>query len=183
MLDSCGKLLEGQPTEDDLKRLVIELARETKLTKEKAGEVESSLQTMAGELTDLRAQVNALSRDSRTDALTGIANRRAFDKGLLRMLEEADDDGQGLCLILVDIDHFKRFNDTHGHLVGDLVLRFVAQVNGGGGSVGLKAIAKGSPLAGLKYIAFHTGHYEDEPLMIAGKAPAWKSRPPVCWET
>jgi len=49
------------------------------------------------------------------------------------------------------------------------VLRFVAQVSGGGGSVGLKAIAKGSPLAGLKYIAFHTGHYEDEPLMIAGK--------------
>jgi diguanylate cyclase len=127
VLDSCGKLLEGQPTEDDLKRLVVELARETKLTKEKAGEVESSLQIMAGDLADLRAQVNALSRDSRTDALTGIANRRAFDKGLQRMLEEANDDGQGLCLIFVDIDHFKRFNDTHGHLVGDLVLRFVAQ--------------------------------------------------------
>lgn len=127
VLESCGHMLEGEPTEDDLKRLVVELARETKHTKEKAGEVESSLQTMAGELTDLRAQVNALSRDSRTDALTGIANRRAFDKGLLRMVQEATDGQNPLCLILVDIDHFKRFNDTHGHLVGDLVLRFVAQ--------------------------------------------------------
>jgi diguanylate cyclase len=127
VLDDCGKKFNSQLTQEDLMPLVATLARETKLTGERAHEVEFSLQTMAGELTELRAQVNALSKDSRTDALTGIANRRAFDKGLLRMLQESAEDGQELCLILVDIDHFKRFNDVHGHLVGDLVLRFVAQ--------------------------------------------------------
>ena len=127
VLDTCSGLLDGEPTEDDLKSLVVELARETMVTKTRANEVESSLQNMAGELDELRSQVSALSRDSRTDALTGIANRRAFDKSLVKLTKEAQETGSPLCLVLADVDHFKMFNDTHGHLVGDLVLRFVAQ--------------------------------------------------------
>ena len=127
VLDNCSKVLEGNPTEEELKGLLVELARETLATKEKANEVENSLHVMTGELNELRAQVNALSRDSRTDALTGVANRRAFDKSLLKLTREAKEDRKPLCLVLGDIDHFKSFNDTHGHLVGDLVLRFVAQ--------------------------------------------------------
>lgn len=127
VLDNCTGLLDGEPTEEDLKGLVVELARETLATKARANEVESSLQNMAGELDQLRSQVSALSRDSRTDALTGIANRRAFDKSLEKLTQEAQEAGSPLCLVIADVDHFKAFNDTHGHLVGDLVLRFVAQ--------------------------------------------------------
>jgi diguanylate cyclase len=61
------------------------------------------------------------------DALTGVPNRRAFDDGLRRLTREANETGSELCLLLVDVDQFKVFNDTHGHLVGDQVLRFVAQ--------------------------------------------------------
>jgi diguanylate cyclase len=127
VLDSCGAKLKEDLTQDDLKGLVVELAKETNVTRERSAQVEASLQVMSDELTELRAQVNALSRDSQTDALTGVANRRAFDAALERLLVESGDESQSLCLIMADIDHFKAFNDNYGHLVGDQVLRFVAQ--------------------------------------------------------
>lgn len=127
VLDKCGNSLQQNPTKDDLNNLVVELVRETARTKARSQEVESSLHNMADELTELREQVDRLSKDSRTDALTRVANRRAFDEAIKRMAAEVDDSGAPLCLILCDIDHFKAFNDTHGHLIGDRVLRFVAQ--------------------------------------------------------
>jgi len=127
VLDDAGESLRHNPTQADLEALVSRLVSETRVTRERSAEVESSLQSMADELTRLRSQVNALSRDSRTDALTGVANRRAFDDVLRRMVREANEGGVELCLVLADIDFFKAFNDNHGHLVGDQVLRFVAQ--------------------------------------------------------
>lgn len=127
VLDDCSNTLGGELSQDDLKKLMLTLASETKITKERSLEVESSLVSMGEELADLRAQVNRLSRDSRTDALTGVANRRAFDEAMRKMTQDTVENGESLCLILADIDHFKKFNDTHGHLIGDEVLRFVAQ--------------------------------------------------------
>jgi diguanylate cyclase len=127
VLDSCGESLQEDPTPEDLNKLIVELAKETARTKTRSEEVEGSLHSMANEMTELRAQVDRLSRDSRTDALTGVANRRAFDEAMNRMAREARESDSPLCLILADIDHFKAFNDTHGHLVGDRVLAFVAK--------------------------------------------------------
>ena len=127
VLDDCGEKLKEDITKDDLQQLVVELAQETTRTRQRSREVEGSLEHMSNELHDLRAHVNALSRDSLTDPLTGVANRRAFDTALNDLTEDAVKESQPLCLVFVDIDHFKLFNDTHGHLVGDQVLRFVAQ--------------------------------------------------------
>jgi diguanylate cyclase len=127
VLDDCTHTLGDDLTQDDLKRLMMTLANETKVAKDRSLEVESSLSAMGEELADLRAQVNRLSRDSRTDALTGVANRRAFDEAMRKMTQDAVANGENLCLILADIDQFKKFNDAHGHLIGDEVLRFVAQ--------------------------------------------------------
>lgn len=127
VLDASGVSLQKNLTQDDLNNLVVELMRETARTKARSLEVEGSLHNMAGELTELRVQVDRLSKDSRTDALTRVANRRAFDESLKRMTKESGESGAPLCLVLCDIDHFKAFNDTHGHLIGDRVLRFVAQ--------------------------------------------------------
>ncbi|HKE93194.1 MAG TPA: GGDEF domain-containing protein [Povalibacter sp.] len=68
-----------------------------------------------------------LQRLVAVDALTGIANRRQFDRSLERELRRARRDGQPLSLIFLDLDEFKRFNDTYGHARGDEVLRKVAQ--------------------------------------------------------
>lgn len=63
---------------------------------------------------------------SRTDVLTGLANRRGFDGALGAACERARRSDRPLCLLIVDADHFKRYNDRYGHAVGDAVLRGLA---------------------------------------------------------
>ena len=74
------------------------------------------------------AMVNArLEQDAETDALTGIANRRRASEQLLKAVRQAEDTGQPLGVCLVDLDHFKRVNDTWGHAAGDEVLKQAAR--------------------------------------------------------
>src|SRR5438876_457029 len=61
------------------------------------------------------------------DGLTGIANRRQFDEALNRLWRRALRESSPISLIMIDIDHFKSYNDTYGHLAGDDCLRVVAQ--------------------------------------------------------
>lgn len=75
----------------------------------------------------IKEQNQQLLQQSRTDALTGVSNRAAFDERLLSELERARRTQCPLTLCLLDIDHFKKFNDTHGHQVGDQVLQAVAK--------------------------------------------------------
>jgi diguanylate cyclase (GGDEF)-like protein len=63
-----------------------------------------------------------LQRLSLTDGLTGVGNRRAFDQALRQEVARAHRHGLRLCLAIVDLDHFKRVNDKHGHSAGDAVL-------------------------------------------------------------
>jgi two-component system, cell cycle response regulator len=71
--------------------------------------------------------LHEVRRLASTDPLTGVANRRAFDEGLARELSRARRYGEPLSLVLVDVDHFKRVNDAHGHQVGDDVLRHLGR--------------------------------------------------------
>ena len=74
-----------------------------------------------------RAEMHAeMARLSRTDALTGLANRRRFEQVLARACEDARRTGNPLSLLVVDADHFKRYNDRYGHAVGDEVLKGLA---------------------------------------------------------
>lgn len=72
-------------------------------------------------------EIEEVSRRARTDALTGLANRRAFDEHLSQLLAHADRFGHSLSLILADVDHFKNVNDTWGHEAGDVVLKHIAK--------------------------------------------------------
>jgi two-component system, cell cycle response regulator len=71
--------------------------------------------------------LEALRRMATRDELTGLLNRREFERILTEEDERAQRFGHSLALVMVDIDHFKRVNDTHGHSAGDAVLREVAQ--------------------------------------------------------
>lgn len=75
----------------------------------------------------LHQRMDALAQLSSTDALTGIANRRQFEARLAEELRRAHRYGDPFSLVLLDIDHFKRVNDEHGHLTGDVVLIEVAR--------------------------------------------------------
>ena len=75
----------------------------------------------------LQAVIDGLCDLSSRDALTGLANRRQFELALAREVDRVARAGEPALVLLADIDHFKRVNDTHGHPAGDLVLRSVAQ--------------------------------------------------------
>lgn len=73
-------------------------------------------------------QIESHMTEARTDALTGLYNRRAFDDEIVRCVDECQRCEEPTTLILVDVDYFKTFNDTYGHQAGDDVLRGVAKV-------------------------------------------------------
>ena len=75
----------------------------------------------------LQALIDQLVDLSSRDALTGLANRRNFELALAREVDRVARSGESALLLMVDIDHFKRVNDTHGHGAGDLVIRAVGQ--------------------------------------------------------
>jgi len=77
------------------------------------------------EINDLRKALEDSRRDALTNGLTGVANRKCFDQELHAATEDSRTSGEPLSLILADLDHFKNFNDTHGHQFGDQVLRLV----------------------------------------------------------
>jgi diguanylate cyclase (GGDEF)-like protein len=96
----------------------------------------------------LQAEKAAILEVASTDGLTRVANRAAFDRRLEEELGRAETGGRGLGLILLDVDHFKRFNDTHGHQAGDEVLRQVAAcLRDVAGSAGLVARYGGEEFA------------------------------------
>ena len=73
-------------------------------------------------------QIESQAMEARTDALTQVANRRALDDELKRAIADFERRGIPTSVMLIDVDHFKKFNDTHGHQAGDEVLRGVARV-------------------------------------------------------
>lgn len=91
------------------------------------------------EIEKLQQEVNRAREAALADELTGLVNRRGFEIALAACLAEEDSHGHGACLLFADIDHFKRVNDSYGHLMGDKVLRAVAQI--------LKANVKGKDTA------------------------------------
>lgn len=86
---------------------------------------------MAGIVIDIperKEKEEKLFREATLDSLTGIANRGAFDSRFKEMKQKFDEDGTGFSLLLLDVDHFKKVNDTWGHSIGDLALKHVTKI-------------------------------------------------------
>jgi diguanylate cyclase len=126
-LDQYSEQLEGKPTLDGLKAIVSDLAAETQRVVQQSRRLEDQLVQSSGEITQLRENLATVQREAMTDALTGIPNRSYFERRLRELTEEATRAAHPLSLLFIDIDHFKKFNDTYGHQLGDQVLRLVAK--------------------------------------------------------
>ena len=111
---------------DDVGNIVHRLTEATS----KADSVNQRLAQQLAEarqhIADLQQNLETVRYESLTDDLTTLANRKHFDNSINRATREALATGDSFSLLMVDIDHFKRFNDTYGHQTGDQVLRLVA---------------------------------------------------------
>jgi diguanylate cyclase len=119
-------LLSESPIES-VRSIIMQVMDETRDMIERSNLLERQLTQTTEEIGELRKQVEDASREAQTDALTGIGNRKSFDLRLKHCMQEAMEQGSELTLLLMDIDHFKNFNDTYGHQFGDLVLKLVAK--------------------------------------------------------
>jgi diguanylate cyclase len=88
--------------------------------------LEAQLNASRLEFGQLREELKIIHNASLTDPLTGLANRKSFEHSLQKAMAEAVGNGEPLSLVMADIDYFKAFNDSWGHLTGDQVLRLVA---------------------------------------------------------
>jgi diguanylate cyclase len=105
---------------------VEKMARAAGHLQEDRRRLESQLNTSRAEIGQLQEELKTIRRTSLNDPLTGLANRKSFERTLRGMMADCAGRGEPLSLLMADIDHFKQFNDSYGHHTGDQVLRLVA---------------------------------------------------------
>jgi diguanylate cyclase len=135
---ASAELLSGADAEA-IRAMADRLLTETRRMQKTNSELESKLQDSRDDIASLQRDLDEVRRESMLDPLTKLYNRKHLDEGLQRAVAEAGETGDPLCLMLIDIDNFKHFNDTWGHQTGDQVLRLVAMT--------LKSNIKGKDIA------------------------------------
>ena len=121
-----AEFAEGEPA-GDFNEKISTILDETRHMAAANRQFEERLQFSSTEIEILRKNLERLEREASLDSLTGIANRKRFDQVLRECMARVNSDSSPLTLLMMDIDHFKNFNDSHGHLVGDQVLKLVAR--------------------------------------------------------
>ena len=125
LVDMSQKI--GQSKDREGLRTIVESLVQTAKEMEVSNiKLEERLNASKREILDLHAHLEAVRSESLTDPLTQLSNRKFFDTTLESAIAEARARNEALSLMLTDIDHFKNFNDSFGHLTGDQVLRLVA---------------------------------------------------------
>jgi diguanylate cyclase len=124
-LAGASQRLSTALTSEQVKATVEILARSTREMRETNKVLEERLALSKTEISDLQHSLEAIRTESLTDPLTGLGNRKYFDRMIEQEVQNALANGEPLTLLMFDIDHFKSFNDSYGHLTGDQVLRLV----------------------------------------------------------
>ena len=123
---ASGELDRPDLSETRIKNLIDQVVKATHAMEVRSKTLENEVKASSQEVAQLRVHLESVRREALTDTLTGIPNRKAFDTELKRAMEQAAETGEPMSLLMCDIDHFKKFNDTWGHQTGDQVLRLVA---------------------------------------------------------
>lgn len=134
-LMACVESLSSDCNPRDLVSVIESTLEKTRHALECNITTKAQIDDLNNEIIQLKTSLSQLERTALEDALTAVSNRRAFDQVFPQMLDKDRNSVNGCCLLLLDVDNFKMFNDRHGHQVGDKVLRFVASM--------LKNVSKG----------------------------------------
>ena len=115
------ELVDVSQLDPNLLTIVQQWVRANENMQSRRVEAEERLQKQAVEM-------ELYVKEARTDVLTHLLNRRGFDDEIAKLETTLEEHGQPSCVMMIDVDHFKRFNDTYGHHAGDQVLRGVARI-------------------------------------------------------
>lgn len=115
----------------------------TQRMRESVEQLRSQVEASRDEVTRLRTALDRARGEAMLDPLTGVLNRRGFEQHLQAMLADHPGDGSTHVLVMLDIDHFKKVNDTHGHLIGDRVIQGLGEI--------LRATAKAPHATAARY--------------------------------
>ena len=134
-LAGADQQLEKASSREQLVEIIEVLAKSTRQMRETNRALEERLTLSKSEISGLQHSLEAIRAESLTDPLTGLGNRKYFDRMIEMAVQTALANSEPLSLLMFDSDHFKSFNDSYGHLTGDQVLRLVA--------MSLKRVLKG----------------------------------------
>jgi diguanylate cyclase len=124
-LSGAAKKLAFAKNNSQVKEIVDTLVKSTREMRDTNKALEERLALSKTEISNLQHSLDAIRAESLTDPLTGLGNRKYFDRSIDSAVQSALASGEPLSLLMFDIDHFKSFNDSYGHLTGDQVLRLV----------------------------------------------------------
>jgi diguanylate cyclase len=124
-LSGAEKQLALVKSQSQLKVIIDTLVKSTREMRETNKALEDRLLLSKTEINNLQQSLEAIRAESLTDPLTGLGNRKYFDRSIETAVQNALASNEPLSLLMFDIDHFKSFNDSYGHLTGDQVLRLV----------------------------------------------------------
>ena len=116
------KKASNAPSQNFLRQLIEELGNAAS----RVARLEANLADSSRELESIRTSLQHAEEKSKIDPLTGLANRRALEEFSKAKQTVAMENGEPLSAMMMDVDHFKRFNDNYGHGVGDQVLKLIA---------------------------------------------------------
>jgi diguanylate cyclase len=124
-LNGASEKLSSAGNGAQVKAVVETLIKSTHEMRETNKALEERLTLSKSEIGNLQQSLEAIRAESLTDPLTGLGNRKYFDRMIEMAVQDAQANNEPLSLLMFDIDHFKSFNDSYGHLTGDQVLRLV----------------------------------------------------------
>jgi diguanylate cyclase len=124
-LSGASEQLAGAQSREEISSVVDTLTKSTHQMRDTNKALEERLALSRTEISNLQQSLEAIRAESLTDPLTGLGNRKYFDRSIETLVQSAITSGEPLSLLMFDIDHFKSFNDSYGHLTGDQVLRLV----------------------------------------------------------
>lgn len=125
-LDTLLSRVDRDMSPQQIHEIVDEILKETRMAINNGELLTERLNTAMVEVNKLKQELEQTKREAKTDTLTGLANRKAFDDLVSKVTQDADSSGLDVCLLFCDLDNFKDINDNHGHLVGDQVLKVIA---------------------------------------------------------
>ena len=128
VLETQLRVLEDNPDLEDLHRIADTLVKATRKAALENQALQRDLAQARRESDQLHQELRRIREQALTDGLTSLLNRRALDVRLESLVQEAHEKNQQLSALMLDIDHFKRFNDQFGHAIGDEVIRRVALI-------------------------------------------------------